>query len=220
MMKTENKTGAWWKYILLFTLLLTFRPISYFIRQAQSGHPIDFNYFWTELSPLGLFQHCYNGNGGNDWKIGECKITVLNAEQMRTLPEVRKFALQLVNRDRNINNLSSLQEDKLLSQAALLHAEDMLSRRYFDHLSPEGKTPRQRYLIVGGNPLLGVGENIAKGSTKGLGLTYGEVEKWQRGWMYSNSHRANMLTPKYKKFGYGVAAGADGRIYAVQMFSD
>lgn len=218
-MKTKNKTGAWWKYVLLFTLLLTFRPISFFIRQAQSGHPLDVNYFWTELSPFGLLQHCYNGNGGEDWKIGECKITALNAEQLRTLPSTRNFALSLVNRDRNINNLPSLREDKLLTRAAQLHAEDMLSRRYFNHVSPEGTNPRQRYLIVGGSSQLGVGENIAKGATKGLGLTYGEAEKWQRGWMYSNGHRANLLTPEYKKFGYGIAVGADGQSYAVQMFS-
>jgi uncharacterized protein YkwD len=219
-METKNKTGAWWKYVLLFTLLLTFKPISFFIRQAQIGHPLDVNYFWTELSLFGFFQHCYNGNGGKDWKIGECKTTALNAEQLRSLPLLRKFALELVNRDRNINNLPSLREDKLLTSAAQLHAEDMLSRRYFNHESPEGTTPRQRYVIVGGSKWLGVGENIAKGSTKGLGLTYGETERWQRGWMYSNGHRANLLTPEYRKFGYGVAASPDGRIYAVQMFSD
>ena len=219
-METDNKTGAWWKYVLLFTLLLTFRPISLFVRQAQSGHPLDVNYFWAELSPFGLFQHCYNGNGGKDWKIGECKITALNAEQLRTLPSLRKFALSLVNRDRNINNLSSLREDKLLSQTAQLHAEDMLSRRYFNHVSPEGTTPRQRYVIIGGDRRLGVGENIAKGGTRGLGLSYSELEKWQRGWMYSNGHRANLLTPEYRKFGYGIAVGADGKSYAVQMFSN
>ena len=96
----------------------------------------------------------------------------------------------------------------------------MLSRRYFNHVSPEGVNPRQRYVIAGGDIRLGVGENIAKGGTKGLALTYGEVEKWQRGWMYSNGHRANLLTPEYRKFGYGIAVGADGRSYAVQMFSD
>ncbi|MGB6297867.1 MAG: CAP domain-containing protein [Rivularia sp. (in: cyanobacteria)] len=219
-METNNKTGAWWKYVLLFTLLLTYGPISFFIRQAQSGYPLDVSYFWTQFSPLGLLQHCYNGNGGKDWKIGECKITTLNAEQLRTLPQLRKFALSLVNRDRTLNNLSSLQEDKILSRAAQLHAEDMLSRKYFDHVSPEGTTPRQRYVIVGGSQPLGVGENIAKGGAKGLGLTYGELERWQRGWMYSNGHRANLLTPEYKKFGYGIAVGADGKSYAVQMFSN
>lgn len=219
-MKTKKKTGAWWKYVLLATLLLTYRPVSYFIRQAVNGYPIDVNYFWTEFSPFGLLQNCYNVNGGKNWKIGECKITVLNAEQLRTLPYMRRFALSLVNRDRNINNLSSLEEDKLLSQAAQNHAADMLSRKYFDHVSPEGINPRQRYVIVGGDRRLGVGENIAKGGTKGLGLTYGEAERWQRGWMYSNGHRANVLTPEYRKFGYGIAVGADGSSYAVQMFSD
>ncbi len=219
-MKTKNKTGAWWKYVLLFTFLLAYKPVSLFIRQAQDGHPLDPNYFWSELSPLALLQPCYNGTGGADWKIGECKITPFNAEELRTLPQVRKFALELVNRDRKINKLSSLEKDSLLSQAAQKHAEDMLARKYFAHVSPEGTTPSQRYVIVGGDRHLSIGENIAKGGAKGVALTYSEVEKWQRGWMYSNGHRQNLLTPEHRKFGYGVAADMNGRIYAVQMFSN
>ncbi|WP_413176129.1 CAP domain-containing protein [Anabaena azotica] len=90
----------------------------------------------------------------------------------------------------------------------------------FSHISPEGKNPRDRYVSAGGSPRVGVGENIAKAEIRGLGLTYGEAEKFQRGWMYSNGHRANLLTAEYKKFVYGVATGRDGRIYAVQMFTN
>ncbi|WP_245587455.1 CAP domain-containing protein [Cylindrospermum stagnale] len=38
--------------------------------------------------------------------------------------------------------------------------------------------------------------------------------------MYSNGHRANLLTAKISKFGYGIVTRADGQIYAVQMFSN
>jgi hypothetical protein len=218
-MGKKNKVGVWWRYGLVFLLLLVYKPVVHFFNQARIGHPLDVNYFWSELSPekaanLGF----YNGRGGKDWKIGEPKTNIWNSGQLRSLPETRLFALELVNRDRTINNLQPLVEDPLLSQAAQNHAQDMIDRQYFDHLSPEGKSPKHRYLAIGGNPVVGVGENIAKGSFKGLGLNYGEVEKMQRGWMYSNGHRANVLEPQYKKFGYGIVTGRNGQIYAVQMF--
>jgi len=220
-MDTKSKVNVWWRYIVLFTLLLTFRPTNHFIHQALRGQPLDINYFWTELSPFGLLkQGLYNGNGGADWKIGKTKATIWNAEQLRSLSELRKFALELVNRDRTINNLKPLKEDSLLSQAAQLHAQDMLEQQYFNHISLDGRNPRDRYIAVGGNRRVGVGENLIRDSIQGLGLTYGTVEDFQRGWMYSNSHRQNLLTREYKKFGYGIAVGKNGQIYAVQMFGD
>lgn len=220
-MDTKSKVNIWWRYVLLFTLLLAVGPTTHFIRQALRGHPLDINYLWTELSPFGLLKHgLYNGNGGADWKIGKPKATIWNSEQLRTVPELRTFALELVNRDRTLNNLKPLKQDSLLSQAAQLHAQDMLEQQYFNHISPDGKTPRDRYIAVGGSRRVGVGENIIKDGVQGLGLTYGTVEDFQRGWMYSNGHRENLLTSQYTKFGYGIAVGKNGLIYAVQMFSD
>ncbi|WP_234300717.1 CAP domain-containing protein [Sphaerospermopsis aphanizomenoides] len=191
------------------------------MNQALRGYPLDVNYFWTELSPLGMFgADLYNGNGGANWKIGQPKATAWNAQQLRSLPELQKFAVELVNRDRTLNNLKPLVTDPLLSQAAQRYAQDMMDRNYFSHISPEGKNPRDRYLAVGGSHHVGVGENIYKGTFSDLGLNYKQVENFQRGWMYSNGHRANILTPKYGKFGYGIAARPNGEIYAVQMFSN
>ncbi|GAX37167.1 CAP domain-containing protein [Nodularia sp. NIES-3585] len=219
-METKSQVKSWWKYILLFTVLLVSRPTSQLINQALRGYPLDINYLWTELSPFGVLRGgLYNGNGGADWKIGQPKATIWNAENLRSLPELRTFALELVNRDRTVNNLPPLQEYSGLSLAAQLHAQDMYDRQYFDHISPDGKSPQDRYLAVGSSPLEGVGENIiVQNQTEGWGLTYSAAEKFQRGWMYSHGHRANLLTEEYTKFGYGVVSGANGRIYAVQMF--
>jgi uncharacterized protein YkwD len=218
-METKSPVKGWWKYILLFTVLLASGPTTQVIHQALRGYPLDINYLWTELSPFGILGGgLYNGNGGADWKIGKPKATIWNAGNVRSLPELRSFALELANRDRILNNLPPLQEDSTLSLAAQLHAQDMLERQYFDHISPDGKSPRDRYLAVSSRPLEGVGENIVQGETQGWGLTYREAEQFQRGWMYSHGHRANLLTEKYTKFGYGVVTGANGQIYAVQMF--
>jgi len=44
------------------------------------------------------------------------------------------------------------------------------------------------------------------------------VENFQTGWMHSPEHRRNILTKGLKSFGFGIA-GANGRIYADQMFA-
>jgi uncharacterized protein YkwD len=209
-----------WRYLLFITVLLVARPTTHFISQFLRGYPLDIHYFLSELTPSALFGGgLYNGSGGADWKIGQPLATAWNAHHLRSLSEARTFALQLVNRDRRVNGLPALVEDPLLSEAAQRHAQDMLNRHYFDHVTPEGKTPRDRFIAVGGNSRVGVGENIRRRSTESPGLTYQILEESQRGWMYSNGHRENLLRPEYTKFGYGIVVGAVGRTYAVQMFA-
>ncbi len=160
-----------------------------------------------------------NGQGGNGWKIGSSTITVFNAYPSRSLAENRELALILVNRDRQLNGLSPLVEDLLLSQTAQIHAQDMLTRHYYAHITPEGKTPTDRFTILGGRG--GVGENIMQmtGST-GIQMNYRLMEQFQKSWIYSQGHRANLLKPEYTRFGYGIVADSlTGSVYAVQNFS-
>ena len=94
-----------------------------------------------------------------------------------------------------------------------------MERGYYDHVTPEGKTPTDRFSEVGGTS--GVGENIMEQTgVLGARLTYGLVEQYQKGWMYSDGHRQNLLTPEYRQFGYGIAIDpATGTVYAVQNFT-
>jgi uncharacterized protein YkwD len=227
-MMAEKKTGIWWKYSLLLVVLIAASPLLHFVNQARRGHPLDINYFWSELSPLALFgQGLYNGNGGKDWKIGQSKLNLFTANETQSRDQLRAFALELVNRDayggrshRVLNQTGKLTLDNLLSETAQRHAEDMSQRNYFNHVTPEGKNPRDRFLAAGGSKLVAVGENISQSGNKGTSLTYGIAEELQRGWMYSNGHRENLLTKEYKKFGYAIATSPDGKLYAVQMFTD
>lgn len=160
-----------------------------------------------------------NGKGGSDWRIGSSTIGVLDAHQPRSLMENRALALRLVNRDRQLNGLSPLIEDPLLAEAAQLHAQDMLTRRYYAHVTPEGKTPTDRFSRLGGQG--GIGENIMQQTgAPGIVLSSRLIEQFQKGWMYSKGHRINLLTPSYARFGYGIVADPlTGRVYAVQNFS-
>jgi len=189
-------------------------PAAHFIKQMQRGHPLDVHYFLAEITPG-------NGPGGSDWKIGSPLANFWEAYNSRSLIEMRTFALQLVNRDRVLNGMDALTEDPSLSLAAQHHANDMLKRHYFAHVSPEGETPTDRFHAMGGDPKTGAGENIIVTTDRmDLTLTYDVAEKFQKGWMYSNGHRENILTRGYKHFGYGIAVDpVTGLGYAVQDFS-
>lgn len=137
-----------------------------------------------------------------------------------SLAAARAYALDLVNRDRSANGLPPLIPSPLLDQVAQNHAQDMLERGYYDHYSPEGSTPEDRYILQGGNPKVGVGENLMSYQNSRIsGLSAPLLNMFQVTWMDSPHHRTNILTPDYKGFGYGVVLGADGKLYAVQMFS-
>ncbi len=129
--------------------------------------------------------HLDNGSGGQDWQIGapqvdiiaaQPKLDIIAAQPKRSLAEIRGFALQLVNRDRQLKGLPPLVADELLTQTAQRHAEDMLKRRYFSHTTPEGRSPMDRFIALGGRG--GVGENITKqNGTPGLVLNSKLIER-------------------------------------------
>ncbi|BAC08963.1 CAP domain-containing protein [Thermosynechococcus vestitus] len=163
--------------------------------------------------------HLSNGQGGQDWQIGAPQVDVMTAQWQRSLGEVRAFALQLVNRDRQLNGLPPLVADEVLSEAAQRHAEDMLKRQYFSHINLEGQSPMDRFIALGGRG--GVGENIMQQKgTLGLVLNYQLIERCQKGWMDSEGHRQNILRPEFTRFGFGIALNSARReVYAVQMFA-
>ena len=174
------------------------------------------SYALVQLNQL-FFQN--NGAGGPGWAIGQPQTQWNFRLGNQELPELRALALELVNRDRQVNGLPPLVEDPLLSQVAQEHAEDMLKRQFYDHVNPEGLDPSERFMAAGSN--VGAGENIMqqKGGVP-VALSFGLVEEYQKGWMYSPGHRENLLTQHYTSFGYGIVANALGtEIYAVQMFS-
>jgi len=88
----------------------------------------------------------------------------------------------LANRDRAERGLPPLKLDPELSQAAQAYAEKMLREDFFDHVSPEGETAKNRVEHIVG--IRGVGENLAK--QKGpypVRVNKELLKKFQQGWM-------------------------------------
>lgn len=112
----------------------------------------------------------------------------------------------LVNHERRMRGLHPLRLDWRLSYAARRYAQAMVRHGFFDHVSPGGSTltarvRRSGYLRQARGWRLG--ENIAWGS-----LELGTPKAIVRAWMHSSGHRRNILYPKFRDFGLGVAVGA------------
>lgn len=158
----------------------------------------------------------YNGPGGDGWKMGHDGVHIFNAHFGRDLETARQKALTLVNRDREANGLAPLVIDSRLDESAQQHAEDMAQRNFLSNFSPEGESPSDRFVAVGGSGFV-AGNIGAQGDDDKL--TYRRIALLEREWMYERRDRENVLNPQFNLFGFGMAIDeTDGEIYAVQLF--
>jgi uncharacterized protein YkwD len=114
-------------------------------------------------------------------------------------PQVRAATLCLINAQRARHGAPPLSENAMLERAAELHSLDMGERKYFEHADPEGVEPAARIIHQGYPPIL-VGENLAWGE-----LAESSPAAIVSLWMQSPGHRANMLQPRYREIGIGLA---------------
>jgi uncharacterized protein YkwD len=118
----------------------------------------------------------------------------------------------LLNRERTSRGLRSLRVNTRLSAAARRHTNDMVRRRYFAHDSSSDGTSVGRIRSTGylsGVRSWMVGENLAWGSG-----TRSTPRNIVDAWMHSAGHRRNILTPRFREIGIGVAARAPGPVSA------
>jgi uncharacterized protein YkwD len=116
------------------------------------------------------------------------------------------------NNTRVDNSLPSLATSSKLMQAAQLKAENMASKGYFAHTSPDGLTPWHWFYEVGYKARY-AGENLA--------LAYSLDSDIVKSWMNSPTHKKNLLGKNYEETGIGIAKGKyNGRdaYFIVQVF--
>jgi uncharacterized protein YkwD len=118
---------------------------------------------------------------------------------------LERATLCLLNRQRARRKLRPLKSNRRLARAARVHAEDMIVRRFFAHVSPEGRDFIARIRDTGYLRVRRwlVGENIGWGSQE-----RSTPEHAVRLWMASPTHRANVLSRRYREIGIAVAWGA------------
>lgn len=119
---------------------------------------------------------------------------------------------QLTNKERDSQGLSSLVYNQKLADAARLKAEDMFSKNYWAHYSPNGDTPWD-FILESGYKYEYAGENLAKNFL----FSSGVVDAW----MKSPTHRENILRKDYTEVGFAVVNGilnGEQTTLVVQMF--
>ena len=112
--------------------------------------------------------------------------------------------------------LGPLAGDPLLAKVARDHSLEMAKLNYFDHESP---TPGRRYpwdrVNLAGVDSNEFGENIYL--AEGYPLSQSPSQAMDS-WIKSKVHRNNMLSPKFSRFGIGIAT-IGSQVYVTQLFS-
>lgn len=117
---------------------------------------------------------------------------------------------KLINEERKKIGTKELIWNPEIVPVARMHAKDMWERKYFGHVSPEGKDVGDR-LGEAKIPYDIAGENLALAPT---------VSTSHTGLMNSEGHRANILDSKFRKVGIGaIDNGVYGKMF-VQVFTD
>lgn len=117
--------------------------------------------------------------------------------------------VQAINTQRLQAGLPVYRADVRLAEAARGHALDMATRNYYSHVTPEGKTLRDRLALLGLNPQR-AGENFYVTSGE-PGQVTSKTMEW---FMGDPPHRDNLLHEHYTRVGVGVARTANG-LYVV-----
>lgn len=118
--------------------------------------------------------------------------------------------IRLINVERQKCNLKPLTNDAALTQIAIIKAQDMVNRGYFEHVSPYYGAPWDLATLFD-YTYTSFGENI--------GRNIPSPEAAVKAWMASPPHRENIMKTNYTNTGVAVAKDSEGRYYWVQMFS-
>jgi uncharacterized protein YkwD len=107
-----------------------------------------------------------------------------------------------VNAERRAGELSPYEVDPALAAVARAHAQDMVDRDYLSHVTPEGKTYRDRLAENGLEPYWS-GENFIY-----VVRPAEETVVYAIAWFMDDPpHRDNILSVHYERIGVGVAGG-------------
>ena len=117
------------------------------------------------------------------------------------LDRTREATLCLLNEQRARRGLAPLRTELRLQLAAQRYVGEMVERRFFDHVDPDGLDPQDRILMAG-YPANNAwtGENLAYGTGP-----EGSPAEIVDHWMHSPGHKENILRPTFTEIGIGVA---------------
>lgn len=117
----------------------------------------------------------------------------------------RTSLLCVINAERATHGMPAVRESAQLMLAAQRHADDMVVRRFFAHLTPEGTELQERVRATGyvqGRRDWELGEAIAWAEEP-----LNTPDALLRAWLDSPPHRAIILDKRFRELGIGVTPG-------------
>jgi uncharacterized protein YkwD len=132
------------------------------------------------------------------------------APAAEVLPEAEAALLSLLNHVRRLHRLPTLTMDPSLRQVARLHSRDMATKGFVGHGSPGGASFTQRLgaAVPGGTF---VGENVTLARS---------IEQAHTAFVASSPHLRNILEPRFRRVGIGVAGAGELGLFVTQDFSE
>lgn len=91
-----------------------------------------------------------------------------------------------------------------LTQASLVHSDDMVARNFFSHTGSDGRSAGDR-ATAAGYAWRTWGENIAAGQMSSASV--------MQGWMASDGHCANIMNANFRDIGLACVSGGAGNTY-------
>ena len=117
-----------------------------------------------------------------------------------------------VNDARAAQHLIPLERRADLDAVALAHSQDMVTRHYFAHESPEGHNALDRLesAHVAGFSLAAENIGITNRSDPNREILHA--------WIESEVHRTNLFSPPFNATGIGIARAPNGSLVYTQLF--
>jgi uncharacterized protein YkwD len=132
------------------------------------------------------------------------------APTAEVLPEAETALLSLLNQARRLHGLPPLVMDPSLRQVARLHSRDMATKGFVGHGSSGGASFTHRLgTAVPGRTF--VGENVTLARS---------VEQAHAAFVASSPHLRNILEPRFRRVGIGVAGAGDLGLFVTQDFAE
>ncbi|HUF04045.1 MAG TPA: CAP domain-containing protein [Aridibacter sp.] len=130
-----------------------------------------------------------------------------------TSRDIEKRVFDLINARRIEVGAPPLSWSSKVAGVARSHSREMALYDYFSHTDVEGNLVDRRATNAGIKKWSSIGENIAY--LRGYDdAALNAVERW----MLSSSHRQNLLDPRWKETGIGLAITNDGTYFFTQVF--
>jgi uncharacterized protein YkwD len=110
----------------------------------------------------------------------------------------------LINAQRRDRGLRTLRKTPTLARGGTRHSQNMVAKRYFAHIGPDGPSLHSR-LAAAGYKLIrpwSVGETLAWGTS-----TLSTPRAVVNAWLHSHGHRLILLGVRWRELGVGFAPG-------------